>query len=81
MSKEIKYYHYINIMNFGGIDKRVGCEVSLYELPDSELNTIINNYMIRFKVDEDLYQKIYKLLYEREELKKGEMKNDKRSNN
>ena len=64
-----KYYHYINIMNFGGIDQRVGCELSLYELPDYELNTIINNYMIRFKVDENLYQEIYKLLYEKENLK------------
>ena len=64
-----KYYHYITIMNFGCIDKRVGCELSLCELPDYELNKIINNYMIKFKVDENLYQEIYKLLYEKENLK------------
>ncbi len=69
MNNETKFYHYINIMNFGGIDKRVGCEASLYELPEEELNKIINNYMIRFKVDEELYQEIYKLLYKRETLK------------
>lgn len=71
MNKGAKFYHYINIMNFGGIDQRVGCEESLYEIPDNQLNTIINNYMIRFKVDEELYHEIYKLLYKREELIKG----------
>lgn len=65
-NKEIKYYHYINIMNFGGIDKRVSCETSLYEIPENELNKIINNYLIRVKVDEKLYQEIYKLLYKKE---------------
>jgi len=74
VTKESKYYHYIIIMNFGGIDQRVGCETSLYEIPDSELNTIINNYMIRFTVDEELYQEIYKLLYEKEALLKGSNK-------
>lgn len=71
MSKEIKYYHYINIMNFGGIDQRVGCETSLYEMPENELNKIIKNYLIRFKVDENLYQEIYKLLYEKDKLKEA----------
>lgn len=66
--EEKKIYHYISIMNFGGIDKRVSCQYSLYELPDDQLNKILKGYEIIFKVDEDLFNEIEKLLYEKEEL-------------
>lgn len=67
MNKEKKIYNYISIMNFGGIDKRVACQQSLYELPEDQLNKILKGYEIIFKVDDDLWHEIYKLLYERED--------------
>ena len=68
MNKESKLYHYITIYNFRGIDIRVSCEFSFFEYPEEKLNKILDVYNIIFKVDDKLFNEIYKLLYEKEEL-------------
>lgn len=55
-------YKYITIMNFGGIDQRVGLEQSNFEL---EENKIIKDYKIHIRITEEQFSEIYKLLYKK----------------
>lgn len=57
-----KWYRYLEIMNFGGGDKRTSTMSSLYEKPDEELDHIISDYKIILKLNEKQYNEINKLL-------------------
>ena len=55
-------YKYITLLNFGGIDQRVGLEQSNYELVE---NKIIGDYRIHIRINDEQFSEIHKLLYEK----------------
>ena len=57
-----KWYRYLEIMNFGGIDKRISTMSSLYEKSKEDLDHIISDYKIILKLSEKQYNEINKLL-------------------